>query len=348
MKNAYEVLGIAPEAPDFILQAAYRACLKRYHPDRFAGADARARTEEVLDAYRTLNDPLRRARLDRRIAAEKGEQAGSAFQSRPGPAQAAAGPAHRRSPAATRRSWTGWNWTTPVILAGLAMMLIAVAARFDQQRWDRTAAEEGMFVAEVTRPAAALARSYDPDGLPGGTLAAMELAEPLADARPPLGESALDFATVERGARRFLAVWTREGMEGARGFSERCHAGADQQPHWERLDFCAAFDFAAGAVDNAGIRLPASAQASNSAPLPAIPARDAYFRYQTDYQAEHYADPTGLATNRLLRVKLIVNNVVEQDLQAHSERVARRDLEPEGAGSSSDNASRSDLFRVHY
>lgn len=63
--DPYAVLGVAADAPEFIIQAAYRACIKRYHPDHYKGSDARERTAEILEAYRLIGDPTVREHYDR-------------------------------------------------------------------------------------------------------------------------------------------------------------------------------------------------------------------------------------------------------------------------------------------
>lgn len=63
--DAYATLGVARDAPDFVIQAAYRAYLKRYHPDHYRGDDARQRTEDVLEAFRLIGNNASRIGYDR-------------------------------------------------------------------------------------------------------------------------------------------------------------------------------------------------------------------------------------------------------------------------------------------
>lgn len=64
MRSYYDILGVTPEAEDIVIQGAYRALMKRYHPD-VASGDPEARVKEITEAYRTLKDPESRARYDR-------------------------------------------------------------------------------------------------------------------------------------------------------------------------------------------------------------------------------------------------------------------------------------------
>lgn len=78
-RNAYEVLGIEPGAPEAEIKAAYRARSLLYHPDRLADAPPSARQVALVEmkalnkAYGVLKDPDRRAALDRQLARSAGE-----------------------------------------------------------------------------------------------------------------------------------------------------------------------------------------------------------------------------------------------------------------------------------
>lgn len=60
-RDPYEVLGIAHGATEAAIHAAYRAAVRRTHPD--AGG-TRGEFEAVQEAYETLRDPTRRRRFE--------------------------------------------------------------------------------------------------------------------------------------------------------------------------------------------------------------------------------------------------------------------------------------------
>jgi curved DNA-binding protein CbpA len=61
--DAYKLLQVDPQADDIVVEAAFRALARRYHPDNHAG-DA-ARMADINKAYDLLRTPVRRRRYDR-------------------------------------------------------------------------------------------------------------------------------------------------------------------------------------------------------------------------------------------------------------------------------------------
>jgi DnaJ-class molecular chaperone len=64
MIDPYQTLGVSVDAPDYVIKAAYHACLKKFHPDIYREIDASARTMKILGAYEILGHPERRASYD--------------------------------------------------------------------------------------------------------------------------------------------------------------------------------------------------------------------------------------------------------------------------------------------
>ena len=62
----YEILNVSPSAEPAVIEAAYRALMKKYHPDQGTGADGGRSATEINAAYAVLKDPERRARYDER------------------------------------------------------------------------------------------------------------------------------------------------------------------------------------------------------------------------------------------------------------------------------------------
>src|SRR5258708_3863538 len=62
--NLYEVLQVSPRAGQEVIQAAYRALARTYHPDVNDAPDAARQMRQLNAAYGVLSDPERRARYD--------------------------------------------------------------------------------------------------------------------------------------------------------------------------------------------------------------------------------------------------------------------------------------------
>lgn len=71
-KSLYRVLQVDPAAEDVVIHAAYRALMKRHHPDR--GGEA-AIAQRLNVAYGTLRDPRARQAYDKRAKVDRPPEA---------------------------------------------------------------------------------------------------------------------------------------------------------------------------------------------------------------------------------------------------------------------------------
>ncbi|MFS8064189.1 MAG: J domain-containing protein [Luteimonas sp.] len=99
--NYYEILGLSRNSEAEVIEAAYRALMKKYHPDRWSGnrSEAEPRAKLINEAYATLRDSSRRLAYDKKVprgtsfkAARSKQQAAVTAKSRSPRAQ---GRAHR-------------------------------------------------------------------------------------------------------------------------------------------------------------------------------------------------------------------------------------------------------------
>jgi len=65
----YELLQVTPTADLEIITAAYRALIRRHHPDRNPSPTADATTKRLNEAWEILSDPAKRDEYDRQFAA---------------------------------------------------------------------------------------------------------------------------------------------------------------------------------------------------------------------------------------------------------------------------------------
>ncbi len=95
-RTLYEVLMLHPSATIEVINAAYRALAKQYHPDH-AGPEGSEKMAQINEAYAILSNGEKRARYDEIIGKSKdGELVGHARQSMPG---------------ATNLKYDGGGWT---------------------------------------------------------------------------------------------------------------------------------------------------------------------------------------------------------------------------------------------
>jgi curved DNA-binding protein CbpA len=74
-KDYYAILGCAPNADQAVIQAAYRALAKKYHPDANQGSDeTKAKFQELQEAYEVLSNPTKRAYYDSMRAGTGGRE----------------------------------------------------------------------------------------------------------------------------------------------------------------------------------------------------------------------------------------------------------------------------------
>jgi curved DNA-binding protein CbpA len=127
-RSLYEVLNVSPAAEPVVIEAAYRALMKKYHPDQGSGALGDATAAEINRAFAILRDAQRRADYDRGQWVREQEIMLAQY------APAAPLPPHRR---ATVFGWSGW--VVAVILGGIIFMMAErasglAAARADAER----------------------------------------------------------------------------------------------------------------------------------------------------------------------------------------------------------------------
>lgn len=66
MKTYYEILGVSKNAEKEVITAAYKAMIKKYHPDVNKSGSADREAVEINTAYEILSDPARRLDYDSR------------------------------------------------------------------------------------------------------------------------------------------------------------------------------------------------------------------------------------------------------------------------------------------
>lgn len=66
-RSLYDVLNVAPEAEPVVVEAAYKALIKKYHPDQAVETPVSKDATEINEAFAVLKDPAKRADYDHRL-----------------------------------------------------------------------------------------------------------------------------------------------------------------------------------------------------------------------------------------------------------------------------------------
>jgi curved DNA-binding protein CbpA len=140
VKDHYAALGIAPDADQEVIKAAFRARAKKYHPDTAADTGAakarfpeiaKARFREINEAHAVLSNPAARAEYDRLLAPERKKQFASNSRE-PGRLAERAEMSKRRAPPSLARR-VRYSAAAPFVfglipLALFLLMLVGIAA----------------------------------------------------------------------------------------------------------------------------------------------------------------------------------------------------------------------------
>jgi curved DNA-binding protein CbpA len=108
VRTHYEILNVAPDAELVVIEAAYRALMKKYHPDQGGGAADGPSASDINRAYAVLRDAERRAEYDHKEWIRQRDISLAAYQ-----------PPPPRVPL-----FFGWGgWLVAAVLAGMIALM---------------------------------------------------------------------------------------------------------------------------------------------------------------------------------------------------------------------------------
>lgn len=232
----YAMLGVAPDADEAVIRAAWRALLRKYHPDTAHDVpDAAERTRAFNAAWAVLGNSNRRIAYDLERAAPPEDTA------RPGWASPYPMPPRR-----------GAGTTLALILAfvGLPAVAITLPGVPGQVAAMLPGGDGGSAASFARSSFHQVRRLLTPAGF-GADGAAARPAVPTSPSAPapvaaPAAAPRIDGATVRLAVRQYARVVRRDGRSGVAAYSRGCAQRAIDLSRWESDDFCAAFDIAAG------------------------------------------------------------------------------------------------------
>jgi hypothetical protein len=232
--SLYTLLQVLPTADPAVIEAAYKALMKKHHPDLHGGEDAERRAAEINHAFNVLRDPERREAYDASERAREERykvELARAFPDHPSGNGAADGarrnppapPAHFEAVPRPGQRAAGW--------IGAAGFLALVATIFLLARGD------------IEPPATAQS---------GAVATAAELERPAADpaaAPVPFRDDPVSGPQVANAVAEFNRISGTQGLPAAAAFSERCFETQSRTMSIPEFDYCVAFDHAAGRAE---------------------------------------------------------------------------------------------------
>jgi curved DNA-binding protein CbpA len=128
VRTHYEILNVAPGAELVVIEAAYRALMKKYHPDQGGGAADGPSAADINRAYAVLRDAERRARYDHEEWVRERDISLAAYQP--------------PAPAPRRTNFFGWGgWLVSAVLAGMIALMASKSGEPQLTEAERVGAE---------------------------------------------------------------------------------------------------------------------------------------------------------------------------------------------------------------
>lgn len=222
----YAMLGVSPDADDAVIRAAWKALLRKYHPDTAHEVpDADERTRAFNAAWAVLGDSNRRIAYDLQRAAPPEDAPRTGWGS--------------PYPMPPRRS-AGATFALILAFVGLPAVAITLPGVPGQMAAMLPGGDGGSAAGFARSSLNQVRRLLTPAGFGSGSATARPPAV-AARAVPPIDRTAVHLAIGQFGR-----VIRRHGRSGVAPYSLACAERAIGLARWESDDFCAAFDIAAG------------------------------------------------------------------------------------------------------
>jgi len=320
----YAILGVSPDSEDIVINAAYRALVLRYHPDKNSSAQAARKTAEINGAFAILRDPAARAAYDQRRKVGK-QQGGSGGSPPPPPPNGGPSTQPRSDPplaADAKSARGGLIFASILTLSVIGIAILGSLSAPTDTNANVMNVDENLTTTDMNAVAdmsatdlnASEANTMDSNIFESNSVDAGAGESQLADlSRQP--QTTLSYSTVEDGADNAARLIMTKGIAGARAYSERCHQVVQNKPSWDGADNCAAFDYAAAYIDNA---------VSTQAGWP----KNGYFDFQSENQPDVYSGigaPSYVTGDRLRKIRAAAQDAASEAVNSEIARRHRSD-----------------------
>lgn len=232
----YAMLGVTPDADHAVIRAAWKALLRKYHPDTAQGVpDADDRARAFNAAWAVLGNNNSRIAYDLQRAAPPDDDTRPSWAS--------------PYPMPPRR---GAGTTLVLILAfvGLPAVAITLPGVPGQVAAMLPGGSDGSAASFTRSSFRQVRRLLTPAGFGTGSAAASPVIPTSPSTSPPTPAPAaapeVDRATIRLAVRQYGRVVRRDGRPGVAVYSRGCAQRAARLIRWDSNDFCAAFDMTAG------------------------------------------------------------------------------------------------------
>lgn len=215
----YTLLGVLPDADPVVIEAAYKALMKRHHPDIHAGGIAVGEriAADLNQAYQTLRDPDRRAAYDADQRAREERRKAELARALQPPGARIAQPPPRPEPARAGQRAAAWIGAAGLLALGGAIYLFS--------------------------------QGVEPARTRVVTIEAEAVAPAAREAEQAFRDQPVSRDEVTRAIARFRQVAGETGLPGAAGYSQACFDGQSRTRAISSFDHCVAFDHVAGRAE---------------------------------------------------------------------------------------------------
>ena len=290
----YSLLHVLPGADPEVIEAAYKALMKKYHPDRHHGEDAERRAAAISHAFNILRDPDRRAAYDAEEQALQDRYRVELARANPistSPPEPARRPSLVRSDGRSRPEQRIAVW----VGAAGALVLAVTVVLFARD------------TGSASRMRNAVTQLSVPD-----TPEANPAAAPV-----PFRDEPVSRDRVETAVNEFHQLASVGGLPAAFDFSERCFELQAKTLSVSDFDFCVAFDHAVGQADF---------------PEENRPATEAVRWFQPQTQVARHVRAADPMADTFASIELRLFDIRRLSDSALHERRVRREPEPAARG----------------